>query len=58
MGKVILFAIIGFVIYYFLKNKPKKEDNNDLILCKKCNTFYPKEEMIGEICKDCYANSK
>ena len=69
MGKLIFFIIIIVGIYYLFFNKPKpiqKEefenyDDNDLIMCDKCKTFTPKNEIKKingkNICKDCYANS-
>ena len=67
MGKLIIFLIIIGVIYYFFIKKPKIQKNNnedsseDLIMCDKCKTFYPKDEIKKidgkNICKDCYANS-
>jgi len=70
MGKLIFFIIIIVGIYYLFFNKPKsikKEeefenyDENDLIMCDKCKTFTPKNEIKKingkNICKDCYANS-
>ena len=70
MGKLILFLIIIGIIYFFFFKKPqtiansenKNEDNEDLILCEKCNTFTPKNEIVNingkNICKECYDNSK
>jgi len=69
MGKLIFFIIIIVGIYYLFFNKSKpiqKEefenyDDNDLIMCDKCKTFTPKNEIKKingkNICKDCYANS-
>ena len=64
MSKIILFLIIIAAIYYFFKKSKKVEDqeeNTDLIMCDKCKTFYPKNEIKKingkNICKDCYANS-
>jgi len=69
MGKLIFFIIIIVGIYYLFFNKTKsiqKEefenyDDNDLIMCDKCKTFTPKNEIKKingkNICKDCYANS-
>ncbi|NPA11249.1 MAG: glucose-inhibited division protein B [Epsilonproteobacteria bacterium] len=63
MAKIILFAIIGFVIYLlFFKKRVREESSNDLIMCDKCKTFYPKDEILRKngqnICKECYENSK
>jgi len=71
MGKLIFFLlIIGGIYYFFIKPKNKKPqdlenenyDENDLIMCEKCKTFTPKNEIKkinGKyICKDCYDNSK
>jgi len=70
MGKLIFFLlIIGGIYYYFIKKEKNiknldKEsyDENDLIMCDKCKTFTPKNEIKkinGKyICKDCYDNSK
>jgi uncharacterized protein len=65
MSKLIIFLIIiGAVYFLFFKKENKDENKNeseDLILCDKCKTFYPKEEIKHingkNICKDCYANS-
>jgi len=67
MGKLIIFLLIIGAIYFFFFKKPKvqnkneKEESKDLILCDKCKTFYPKNEINTidnkNICKDCYANS-
>jgi len=65
MGKLILFLIIIGAIYFFFIKKPQvenKEDNDkDLVMCDKCKTFYPSDEIIKvgdkNICKDCYDNS-
>jgi len=69
MGKLIFFIIIIVGIYYLFFHKTKsiqKEefenyDDNDLIMCDKCKTFTPKNEIKKidgkNICKDCYANS-
>ena len=70
MGKLIFFLIIIGGIYYFFikpKNKPvnntdTNEENTDLIMCDKCKTFTPKNEIKHingqNICKECYDNSK
>jgi uncharacterized protein len=63
MGKLILFVIIIFGVYYlFFRKKDIKNDTDELILCERCKTFYPQDEIINingkNICKDCYANSK
>jgi len=67
MGKLILFIIIIIAIYYlFFKEKPlpekKEKENKDLIMCEKCKTFVPEDEIIKinnkNICKECYDNSK
>ncbi|QCT94251.1 glucose-inhibited division protein B [Caminibacter mediatlanticus TB-2] len=67
MGKIIiLLLIIGAIYYFFIKkpkvnNEEKKDESQDLILCDKCKTFYPKNEIKKidgkNICKECYANS-
>ncbi|NPA88402.1 PP0621 family protein [Caminibacter pacificus] len=66
MGKLILFLIIAGAIYFFFIKKPaveekQKEESEDLVMCDKCKTFYPKNEIKKvdgkNICKDCYANS-
>ena len=67
MGKLIIFLIIIGAIYFFFIKKPaiinneNSEESKDLILCDKCNTFYPQNEIKKingkNICKDCYANS-
>jgi len=69
MGKLIfLLLIIGGIYYFFIKkekniqNDKENYDENDLIMCEKCKTFTPKNEIKkinGKyICKDCYDNSK
>jgi len=71
MGKLIFLIIIIAGIYYFFtktkKDFPKEntknsEDNTDLIMCDKCKTFTPKNEIKQingqNICKECYDNSK
>jgi len=71
MGKLIFFLIIIGIIYIIFFQKPKiktsndsNDDNldNDLIMCEKCKTFTPKNEILNingkNICKDCYDNSK
>ncbi len=65
MGKLIFFALIATAVYFFFFKKKevseKKETQNELIMCDKCKTFYPKNEIKQingkNICKDCYANS-
>jgi uncharacterized protein len=74
MGRLILFILIGFAIYYFFIKKPQVEEkenksqnntentnNEELIMCDKCKTFYPKSEIKKingkNICKECYENS-
>ncbi len=66
MGKLILFLIIIASVYFlFFKKKEIKNENTDeskdLILCDKCQTFYPKEEIKKingkNICRECYDNS-
>ncbi len=68
MGRLIFFAIIGGLIYYFYKksqtpveNKKSEENTDELIMCDKCKTFYPKNEIKKidgkNICKECYENS-
>jgi len=67
MGKLIFFILIIGIIYYLFKPKNKHSvnenfDENDLIMCEKCKTFTPKNEIYkidGKyICKECYDNSK
>lgn len=73
MGKLIFFLlIIGAVYFLFFKNKKPIKDfkdstensnsSEDLIMCEKCKTFTPKNEILNingkNICKDCYDNSK
>jgi hypothetical protein len=64
MLKIILLIIIGYIIYtIFWKKSPiinntqSKSDDNELIECKICHTFVPKNECKftsdGCICKDC-----
>jgi len=62
MSKLILFIIIIAAIYFlFFKKKEIPNDSNELIMCDKCKTFYPENEIKKidgkNICKDCYANS-
>ncbi|WP_457561341.1 hypothetical protein [Caminibacter sp.] len=67
MSKLILFLIIIGGIYYFYKKSSQKEVRNknendmDLIMCDKCKTFYPKNEIKNingkNICKECYENT-
>lgn len=68
MGKLILFLIIIGVVYFLFFKKPKVENDNssneeseDLIMCDKCKTFTPKNEIRKingkNICKECYDNS-
>ncbi|WP_457562017.1 hypothetical protein [Caminibacter pacificus] len=68
MSKLILFLIIAGAVYFMFKksNKPEVQDSDknedtDLIMCDKCKTFYPKNEIKKingkNICKDCYADS-
>jgi len=63
MGKLIIFLIILGAIYFFFIKKPavEEKDDNDLVMCEKCKTFYPKNEILKidgkNICKECYDNS-
>jgi len=64
MGKLILFLIIIAAVYFFFVKKPaveNSEESEDLVMCDKCKTFYPKSEIKKidgkNICKECYANS-
>ena len=66
MGKIILFILIGLVIYFFFiktRELPKddQKDENEFIQCANCGTFVLKKEMKEKngklLCKDCYANS-
>ncbi len=68
MGKLIIFLIIIGAVYFFFFKKQKVEnskkesnESKDLILCDKCKTFYPENEIKKidgkNICKDCYADS-
>ncbi len=67
MGKLILLIIIATTVYYFffkekpIKQKDEKQDK-DLIMCDKCKTFVPEDEIIKidgkNICKECYDNLK
>ena len=69
MGKLIIFIIIIGIIYFFFFKKTqinktqenKNDESEDLIMCDKCKTFTPKNEIIKingkNICKDCYDNS-
>jgi len=69
MGKLILFLIIIAAIYFLFFKKPQvtqnkndsENDSEDLIMCDKCKTFTPKNEIKKingkNICKDCYDNS-
>jgi formylmethanofuran dehydrogenase subunit E len=66
-----MYLLIGAAIYFFFIRKPeieekkeRKEDektDEELIMCDKCKTFYPKSEIKKidgkNVCKDCYANS-
>ena len=70
MGKLIFFLIIIVAVYFLFFKRPKQinssnsndTDSNDLIMCEKCKTFTPKEEILNikgkNICKDCYDNTK
>ncbi len=69
MRKLILLIIITLVIYYFLfKEKKIKQDkksdsqDKDLIMCDKCKTFVPEDEIKKidgkNICRECYDNLK
>ena len=63
MMKLILLIIVGYVIYKLfwkktpIMNENPNYDDNDLIECKICHTFVPKNECKftsdGCICKDC-----
>ena len=65
MSKLILFAIIAGAIYLMFKKSSKKsveeDSDTDLVMCDKCKTFYPKNEIKKvdgkNICKECYADS-
>lgn len=66
MGKLIFTIVIIWAIYYFFfkEKKPlkKESENKDLIMCDKCKTFVPEDEIIKidgkNICKECYDNLK
>ena len=67
MGKLIIFLIIIFAIYFlfFKKKEPIKKEQNeskDLIMCDNCKTFTPQDEIKKingkNICKECYDNLK
>ena len=71
MGKLIFTIVIIWAIYYFFfkekkalkqKKESKKNENKDLIMCDKCKTFVPEDEIIKidgkNICKECYDNLK
>ena len=63
MMKLILLIIVGYVIYKLfwkktpIMNENPNYDDNDLIECKICHTFVPKNECKftsdGCICKNC-----
>ncbi len=61
MFKLIFFIIIIGIIYYLFKKNSLTSTSNDLIMCDKCKTFYPKNEIKQingkNICKECNANS-
>jgi len=72
MGKLIFFLIIIAIIYFIFIKKPSQikptntssedNENNDLIMCDKCKTFTPQNEIFKingkNICKECYDNFK
>lgn len=63
LGKILIFALIGVVIYFMLKSKlnskikdKQNDDKNDiseLVECKKCNCFVDIKELQNGICKNC-----
>lgn len=59
LGKILIFALIGAVIYFMLKSKlsGKKTKENDeveaLSECKKCGTFVSSNELKGGLCQEC-----
>jgi uncharacterized paraquat-inducible protein A len=62
VGKLIFFLIIAGVIYALFKKSTKTDNNNnnypdELVACKRCQTFVPKSELKNGLCKECYANS-
>jgi len=71
MGKLIFFLIIIAIVYFLFFKKPStiqdknintnENDSEELIMCDKCKTFTPKNEIKKingkNICKDCYDNS-
>lgn len=59
LGKILIFALIGAVIYFMLKSKllGKKSKENDeieaFIECKKCGTFVSGDELKNGLCEHC-----
>lgn len=64
LGKILIFVLIGVVIYFMLKSKLnskiKKDDDKNAVLelveCKKCNCFVDSKELQNGICKNCLKN--
>lgn len=59
LGKILIFVLIGAVIYFMLKSKlsGKKTKENDeieaLSECKKCGTFVSSDELKCGLCQEC-----
>ena len=68
MFKLILMAVVGFIVYKAVKTFTAPKTNNqyndedkttgeELIECSRCGTFTPRNEITfeygGPVCKDC-----
>ncbi|AII15353.1 hypothetical protein CIG11343_1475 [Campylobacter iguaniorum] len=61
LGKIIIFALIVAIIYFFIvpkfRKKDDKKDSQNFVECEKCGTFVSLDEAVlssGKyICKEC-----
>lgn len=61
LTKLLIFAVLGFVIYFMLKSKfTKKSDKTsaELVECQNCGTFVESSELKNGLCASCQGSKK
>ena len=53
LAKLLILVLIIGLVWFLFKSKKNKNENIELVECKKCGTFISHKSMKNGLCQDC-----
>ena len=53
LAKLLILVLIIGMVWFLFKRKKNKNENIELVECKKCGTFISPKNMKNGLCQDC-----